>query len=283
MKKKNVSGVIVDTNGEPVIGASVLVKGTTNGTITDMDGKFTINDVPENSTLDISYIGYKTMTLKATDKNLSRLVLHEDTEVLDEVVVVGYGVQRKRDVSTAVSSVKAEALANNPASDFRQALVGKMPGVQVTTPSGDPEGSVSIRVRGISTVNAGSDPLYIVDGVPMERGFANMNTNDIESIEVLKDASAAAIYGSRGSNGVVLITTKKGTSEKLTVQYDGYYGIQNVSKKLPMMNAYQFAEFARDGHNNAYLAEVPGASPDDPNSVRPQSYHQIPTELFPLS
>ena len=281
VKKKNVSGVIVDTNGEPVIGASVLVKGTTNGTITDMDGKFTINDVPENSTLDISYIGYKTMTLKATDKNLSRLVLHEDTEVLDEVVVVGYGVQRKRDVSTAVSSVKAEALANNPASDFRQALVGKMPGVQVTTPSGNPEGSVSIRVRGISTVNAGSDPLYIVDGVPMERGFANMNTNDIESIEVLKDASAAAIYGSRGSNGVVLITTKKGTSEKLTVQYDGYYGIQNVSKKLPMMNAYQFAEFARDGHNNAYLAEVPGASPDDPNSVRPQSYHQIPAELFP--
>lgn len=281
VKTKNVSGVIVDTNGEPVIGASVLVKGTTNGTITDMDGKFTINDVPENSTLDISYIGYKTMTLKATDKNLSRLVLHEDTEVLDEVVVVGYGVQRKRDVSTAVSSVKAEALANNPASDFRQALVGKMPGVQVTTPSGDPEGSVSIRVRGISTVNAGSDPLYIVDGVPMERGFANMNTNDIESIEVLKDASAAAIYGSRGSNGVVLITTKKGTSEKLTVQYDGYYGIQNVSKKLPMMNAYQFAEFARDGHNNAYLAEVPGASPDDPNSVRPKSYHQIPAELFP--
>lgn len=281
VRTKTVSGVIVDTNGEPVIGASVLVKGTNNGTITDLDGKFTVNDVPENSTLDISYIGYKTLTLKATDKKLARLVLHEDSEVLDEVVVVGYGVQRKRDVSTAVSSVKAEVLANNPASDFRQALVGKMPGVQVTTPSGDPEGSVSIRVRGISTVNAGSDPLYIIDGVPMERGFANMNTNDIESIEVLKDASAAAIYGSRGSNGVVLITTKKGTSEKLIVQYDGYYGIQNVSKKLPMMNAYQFAEFARDGHNNAYLAEVPGASPDDPNSVRPQSYHQIPAELFP--
>lgn len=281
VRTKTVSGVIVDTNGEPVIGASVLVKGTNNGTITDLDGKFTVNDVPENSTLDISYIGYKTLTLKATDKNLARLVLHEDTEVLDEVVVVGYGVQRKSDVSTAVSSVKSEALANNPASDFRQALVGKMPGVQVTTPSGDPEGSVSIRVRGISTVNAGSDPLYIIDGVPMERGFANLNSNDIESIEVLKDASAAAIYGSRGSNGVVLITTKKGTSEKLTVQYDGYYGIQNVSKKLPMMNAYQFAEFARDGHNNAYLAEVPNASPDDPNSVRPKSYHQIPTELFP--
>lgn len=280
-KKKKVSGIILDNNGEPIIGASILVKGTTLGTITDLDGRYSLDNVPENATLEISYIGYKTQALKATDKNLANITLHEDTEVLDEVVVVGYGVQKKSDVSTAVSSVKAEALANNPASDFRQALVGKMPGVQVTTPSGDPEGSVSIRVRGISTVNAGSDPLYIVDGVPMERGFANLNSNDIESIEVLKDASAAAIYGSRGSNGVVLITTKSGTSDKLTVQYDGYYGIQNVSKKLPMMNAYQYAEFARDGHNNAYLAEVPGASVNDPNSVRPKSYHQIPTDLFP--
>lgn len=280
-KKKKVSGIILDNNGEPIIGASILVKGTTLGTITDLDGKYSLDNVPENAMLEISYIGYKTQALKATDKNLANITLHEDTEVLDEVVVVGYGVQKKSDVSTAVSSVKAEALANNPASDFRQALVGKMPGVQVTTPSGDPEGSVSIRVRGISTVNAGSDPLYIVDGVPMERGFANLNSNDIESIEVLKDASAAAIYGSRGSNGVVLITTKSGTSDKLTVQYDGYYGIQNVSKKLPMMNAYQYAEFARDGHNNAYLAEVPGASVNDPNSVRPKSYHQIPTDLFP--
>lgn len=280
-KKKKVSGIILDNNGEPIIGASILVKGTTLGTITDLDGRYSLDNVPENAMLEISYIGYKTQALKATDKNLANITLHEDTEVLDEVVVVGYGVQKKSDVSTAVSSVKAEALANNPASDFRQALVGKMPGVQVTTPSGDPEGSVSIRVRGISTVNAGSDPLYIVDGVPMERGFANLNSNDIESIEVLKDASAAAIYGSRGSNGVVLITTKSGTSDKLTVQYDGYYGIQNVSKKLPMMNAYQYAEFARDGHNNAYLAEVPGASVNDPNSVRPKSYHQIPTDLFP--
>lgn len=278
---RKVTGVIIDAAGEPVIGANVLVKGTTNGVITDIDGNYTLNDVPADAIISISYIGYQPQEFKASSKDLAKVVLTEDSEMLDEVVVVGYGVQKKRDVSTAVSSVKAEALANNPATDFRQALVGKMPGVQVTTPSGDPEGSVSIRVRGISTVNAGSDPLYIVDGVPMERGFANLNTNDIESIEVLKDASAAAIYGSRGSNGVVLITTKKGTSEKLTVQYDGYYGIQNVSKKLPMMNAYQFAEFARDGHNNAYLAEVPGASPDDPNSVRPKSYHQIPAELFP--
>ena len=123
-------------------------------------------------------------------------------------------------MSTSISSVKAEQIAEVSASDFRQALAGKMPGVQVTQPSGDPEGSVSIRVRGISTVNAGSDPLYIIDGVPVERGFANLNNNDVESVEVLKDASSAAIYGSRGSNGVIIITTKQGQSEKMKVQYD---------------------------------------------------------------
>ena len=280
-KKISVKGTVIDQSGEPVIGASVVVKGTTNGQITDLDGNYALNDVPEDAIVAISYIGFQTVEMKANSKVLAHITLKDDSEMLEEVVVVGYGVQKKSDVSVSVASVKSDALANNPASDFRQALVGKMPGVQVTTPSGDPEGSVSIRVRGVSTVNAGSDPLYIVDGVPMERGFANLNSNDIESIEVLKDASAAAIYGSRGSNGVVLVTTKKGTSEKLTVQYDGYYGIQNVSKKLDMMNAYQYAEFVRDGHNNAYLAEVPGASPDDPNSMRPKSYHQIPVELFP--
>ena len=168
----------------PVIGASVLVRGSSNGSITDMDGNFSIADVPQDAMIDISYIGYKTLTFKATDKALANVVLKEDTEVLEEVVVVGYGVQKKSDVSTAVSSVKAEALANNPASDFRQALVGKMPGVQVTVPSGDPEGSVAIHVRGISTINAGSEPLYIIDGVPVEQGLSNLNTNDIESIEV---------------------------------------------------------------------------------------------------
>ena len=200
---------------------------------------------------------------------------------MEEVVVVGYGVQKKRDVSTAVSSVKAEALANNPSTDFRQALAGKMPGVQVTVPSGDPEGSVSIRVRGVSTVNAGSDPLYVVDGVPMERGFANLNTNDIESIEVLKDASAAAIYGSRGSNGVVLVTTKKGTSDKLSVSYDGYVGVQSVSKKLDMMNAYEYAEFVKDAHDNAYLDKNPNGSANDPNSSRKEGYMMIPDMLVP--
>ena len=231
--------------------------------------------------LAVSYIGCKDQDIKVNGREVINVNLADDNKVLEEVVVVGYGVQKKRDVSTAVSSVKAEALANNPSTDFRQALAGKMPGVQVTVPSGDPEGSVSIRVRGVSTVNAGSDPLYVVDGVPMERGFANLNTNDIESVEVLKDASAAAIYGSRGSNGVVLVTTKKGTSDKLSVSYDGYVGVQNVSKKLDMMNAYEYAEFVKDAHDNAYLDKNPNGSANDPNSSRKEGYMMIPDMLIP--
>ena len=280
-KKIKVKGVVKDETGEPVIGATVMEKGSANnGVITDIDGNYTI-EIASDGLLAVSYIGCKDQEIKVNGREVINVNLADDNKVLDEVVVVGYGVQKKRDVSTAVSSVKAEALANNPASDFRQALAGKMPGVQVTVPSGDPEGSVSIRVRGVSTVNAGSDPLYVVDGVPMERGFANLNTNDIESVEVLKDASAAAIYGSRGSNGVVLVTTKKGTSDKLSISYDGYVGIQNVSKKLDMMNAYEYAEFVKDARDNAYLSKVPGGSASDPNSVRPKGNMQIAADFFP--
>ena len=280
-RKIKVKGVVKDETGEPVIGATVMEKGSANnGVITDLDGNYTI-EIASDGLLAVSYIGCKDQEIKVNGREVINVNLADDNKVLDEVVVVGYGVQKKRDVSTAVSSVKAEALANNPASDFRQALAGKMPGVQVTVPSGDPEGSVSIRVRGVSTVNAGSDPLYVVDGVPMERGFANLNTNDIESIEVLKDASAAAIYGSRGSNGVVLVTTKKGTSDKLSISYDGYVGVQNVSKKLDMMNAYEYAEFVKDAHDNAYLDKNPNGSASDPNSSRKEGYMKIPDMLVP--
>jgi len=278
---KKYKGFVLDDKGESVIGASIVLKGNTSvGTITDIDGNFTI-DVPEGSTIVISYIGFRPQEIKLGNNTTLDIVLREDIEILDEIVVVGYGVQNKRDVSTSISQVKASDIADVPVTDFRQALVGKMAGVQVLQPNGDPEGSATIRVRGISSATAGNDPLYIVDGMPVERGLANLNNNDIESIEVLKDASSAAIYGSRGSNGVVIVTTKQGRSDKLTVQYDGYYGFQKVSKKLPMMNAYQFAEAARDGHNAAYLDEVPTGSVNDPNSMRPQTYHQIPNELFP--
>lgn len=277
---KTVTGVITDAGGEPIIGASVVAKGTTNGTVTDVDGKFNLA-VPSEGILVITYIGFLPQEITVGNKTRFDIKLLEDNRLLDEIVVIGYGVQNRRDVSTSISSVKAEQLENMPVTDFRQSLAGTMAGVQVLQTSGDPEGKVSIRVRGISTATAGNEPLYVIDGVPVERGFMNMNNNDIESVEVLKDASSAAIYGSRGANGVILITTKKGQSEKLTVQYDTFLGTQRVSRKIPMLNAYQYAELSRDAHNNAYLDEVPGASPDDPNSKRPQPYHRIPPELFP--
>ncbi|MDR1120541.1 MAG: TonB-dependent receptor plug domain-containing protein, partial [Dysgonamonadaceae bacterium] len=257
---KRYSGTVIDEKGDAVIGASIGIKGTKTGTVTDAGGQFSIL-AAAGSTLRISYIGFASKEVKLENSLDLQIIINEDDKSLDEVVVVGYGVQNKRDVSTSISQLKADQLVDVPISDFRQAMVGKMPGVQVLQTSGDPEGVLSIRVRGTSSVNAGNEPLYIVDGMPIERGFSNLNNNDIESIEILKDASSAAIYGSRGSNGVVLITTKQGRSEKLVVNYDGYYGIQQVSKKLPMMNAYQFAESARDGHNGAYLDEVPNGSP----------------------
>ena len=195
-------------------------------------------------------------------------------------MVVGYGVQKKRDVSTAISQIKSEDLADLPSADIRQSMAGKMPGVQVSQTSGDPEGNgLMVRVRGVASATAGNDPLYIVDGVPMENGLGNINNNDVESIEVLKDASSAAIYGSRGSNGVIIITTKKGKDEKATVSYDGYYGWDKVSRKLPMMNAYQYAALSAEAHTNAYLDLHPGGTAI--NGTRPESYSNYPLELEP--
>ncbi len=194
---------------------------------------------------------------------------------------MGYGVQKKRCVHFHIFG-ESGGYSQRHLLRFPPGIGRKDAGCTGDYSSGDPEGNVSIRVRGISTVNAGSDPLYIIDGVPVERGFANLNNNDIESVEVLKDASSAAIYGSRGSNGVIIITTKQGQSEKVKIQYDGYYGIQNVSKKLDMMNAYQFAEFAKDGHDNAYLDANPGElRPMIRTACVPTLGNVSPTELFP--
>ncbi|MDR0833365.1 MAG: TonB-dependent receptor [Candidatus Symbiothrix sp.] len=280
-EQKRITGQVSDASGEALIGASVSLKGSAVGTATDVNGQFSLN-VPVGSSLLVSYLGYISKEVKPGENSNIQITLQEDARSLDEVVVVGYGVQNKRDVSTSISSVQFETLSDVPVSDFRNALVGKMPGVMVLQPSGDPNATTaSIRVRGISTITAGSEPLYVIDGIPMERGLSNINSNDIETIDVLKDASSAAIYGSRGSNGVVLITTKRGKSAKLNVQYDGYFGVQTVSKKIAMMDAYQFAQAAKDGHDNAYLDANPNGSADDPNSIRPNSWERIPPELFP--
>lgn len=276
-----VSGVITDELGEPVIGATVLEAGTTNGVITDIDGKYTINIKSKSPSIQITYIGYQATTVKiSSGKNVYNVQLKPNDAMLEEVVVVGYGVQKKRDVSTAISQIKSEDLADLPSADIRQSMAGKMPGVQVSQTSGDPEGNgLMVRVRGVASATAGNDPLYIVDGVPMENGLGNINNNDVESIEVLKDASSAAIYGSRGSNGVIIITTKKGKDEKATVSYDGYYGWDKVSRKLPMMNAYQYAALSAEAHTNSYLDLHPGGTAI--NGTRPESYSNYPLELEP--
>lgn len=273
-----VKGQVKDTAGEPVIGATVVVKGTTKGASTGIDGGFTL-DVTPDDVLVVSYIGYDTQEIPVGSRTSFDIQLREEATTLDDVVVIGYGAVKKRDVSTAISSIKAEDIANRPITDFRQSMAGKMPGVQVMQTGGDPEGNVMVRVRGISSATAGNDPLYIVDGVPMENGLSNLNTNDIESMEVLKDASSAAIYGSRGSNGVILITTKKGKSETIQVTYDGYYGIEQVSKRIDLMNAYQYAQVSKEAHDAAYLDQYPGGTA--PNGDRPESYMNYPVELVP--
>ena len=184
-KIRKISGVIVDEKGESVIGASVAVQGTTLGTITNVDGEYTLADVPESAEITISFIGYKTLVFKANDKALSRITLKEDSEILDEVVVIGYGSMNKRDVTTSIARVGGEELKDMPVTGFDQALVGKMAGVQITQTTGKPNGGTTIRVRGTGSITAGADPLYVVDGVPLERASSALETvdmNDVESI-----------------------------------------------------------------------------------------------------
>ena len=277
-----VSGIVADAGGEPVIGATLKVEGSSEGCATDINGNFQLKVPSNDATIVISCLGYRTQRI-AVRKLPQKITLEDDSKILDDVVVVGYGSMRKRDVTTAISSVRAEDMKDIPATDFRQALAAKMPGVQVLSLGGDPSGSgVSVRVRGISSATAGNDPLYIVDGVPTDsRSFANIPASDIASVEVLKDASSAAIYGSRGSGGVVIVTTKAGDSERPVVSYDGYYGISSVSKKIDMLNAYEWAQANKDGHDGSYMTDNPKASVDDPNSMRTgQTYWQTPSDVL---
>ena len=212
--KKTVTGTIVDANGEPIIGANIVEKGTTNGTITDIDGNFTL-EVSEKSILLVSFIGYAPQEVMVGSQQKINVKMKEDTEMLDEVVVVGYGTQKKSDVTTAVASVSSENLKNRAAVNFGEAMAGQVPGVLIQQTNGAPGGEgLTIKVRGTGSITQSNDPLYVVDGYPMEGGaFRLLNSSDIESIQVLKDASSTAIYGSRGANGVVIITTKKGKTD----------------------------------------------------------------------
>jgi len=242
---RTVSGQVVDSNGESIIGANIVEKGTANGTITDMDGKFSLKTAP-NATLVISYIGYKTIEMKASEVKAGQTItLQENAEMMDEVVVIGYGTQRKGDVTSAISSVKAEDFTVGKVGDAADLIKGKVAGLSIAKGSGDPNSTSTIRLRGVISVNGSTTPLILIDGV--EGDLSTVAPENIASIDVLKDASAAAIYGTRGANGVIIITTKTGhRGERATVNYSGYVSASQFGKKLEFMTA----EDVRAGKTN---------------------------------
>ena len=249
---KTVSGKIVDQNGEPIIGANVVEKGTTNGTVTDMEGKFSI-DIASGSTLMISYIGYVEQIIPVTGKERLDIVLKEDSQSLDEVVVVGYGVQKKKLVTGATVQVKGDDLQKLNTVNPLGALQSQAPGVSIVKNSGVPGEGFKISVRGIGTTG-NSTPLYIVDGVTTG-SIDHLSPADIESIDVLKDAASAAIYGARAANGVVLVVTKQGKKGKASISYDGYVGIQNLYKNVETLNAQEFATIMNEAAVNSGMSE----------------------------
>lgn len=233
---KKVTGIVTDSNGEPIIGANVSVKGTTTGTITDIDGHFSLEAI-QGQTILVSFIGYSSKEIDITDKSSYQISMSDDTQNLDEVVVIGYGTVRKKDLTGAVGSVKSEDMMQRPSTSISQSISGRIAGVNISSNSGRPGGNQTIRIRGYSSINATNEPLYIIDGVPGDINI--LNPNDIESVEVLKDASSTAIYGTRGSNGVIVVTTKRGKNE-ITVNYNTYLSLNTVAKKLDVLNAEQF-------------------------------------------
>lgn len=238
---KNVSGVVVDQNGEPVIGANVMVKGTTTGSITSINGDFALNNIPQSAVLVVSYIGYITREVPVGQQQSLRIVLKEDLQTLDEVVVVGYGTMKKSDITGAISSVSEEKIARQAVANVSSALQGLATGVSVTSSSGSPGSAATIRIRGVGTVND-AEPLFVVDGMPVT-DINYLNTSDIQSMEVLKDASASAIYGSRGANGVILITTKKGAVGKTTVTFDAYWSMNKILNNIDLMSGQEWYDY----------------------------------------
>ena len=249
---KRITGVIIDGDNQPVIGANVVEKGTTNGTITDIDGKFSL-DINAGAILEISYIGYLTKEIEVGDKSNLSVSLIEDTKTLDEVVVVGYGVQKKKLVTGATVQVKGDELQKLNTVSPLGALQSQAPGVSIVKSSGLPGDGFKVSIRGIGTTGS-SSPLYIVDGVTVDN-IDNLSPSDIESIDVLKDAASAAIYGARAANGVVLVATKQGKKGNASISYDGYVGIQNIYKKVDALNAQEYAMIMNEAALNSGMPE----------------------------
>ena len=258
------SGKVVDSNGEPIIGASVIVKGTVIGVMTDIDGKFTIK-AQNGATLEVSCIGYVTKTVAAAPG--LTVVLEDDTKMLEETVVIGYGSVKKTDLTSAVASMDSKAIQDRPLARAEQALQGQLAGVSVQVISAEPGADPQIRVRGAASISAGNEPLYVIDGVP-QSSMTGLNPNDIANIEVLKDAASAAIYGSRGSNGVVIVTTKSGQKGAPKVTFTANAGVSTLEKRMDVFSAVEWMEFAVRCMDATYLAMYPQGSIADDNATR---------------
>ena len=262
-QSKAISGIVLDSNNEPVMGANVSVSGTTNGTITDLDGNFTLKNVASDAKLKVSYIGFLTQTISVNGQSSIKILLKEDSKTLEEVVVVGYGTQKKSDVTGALVSITEKQIKQRPVENALQAMQGKAPGVDITTNS-RPGQLGEVRIRGVRSINAGNDPLYVVDGIPLTAGsVADINPNDISSMEILKDASSTAIYGSRGANGVILISTKKGKSGKCSVNYDGTVTFSRINSVTNWMGSGELLDWQRSAYiNGGTYGGAYGNAPD---------------------
>jgi TonB-linked SusC/RagA family outer membrane protein len=248
VKSKKITGLVTDEKGDPIIGASIVIKGINTGTITNVDGKFSL-EASEQAVLSISYIGYVSTEIKVASKNNLIVVLKEDSKALDEVVVVGYATTTKRKLTTAITSVKMDDIDKGASNNALQSLQGKTAGVNISAGSGVPGSNPNVIIRGVGSFQGNSSPLYVVDGIPME-SFPNLNQNDIESIDILKDASASAIYGSRGNYGIVLITTKSGKAGKTKVDINTRYGVGSVANDITMANSNQYIDVMQAAVNN---------------------------------
>lgn len=265
------TGTVRDVSGEVLPGVSVIIKNTQQGTITGKDGRFSITLPDEKSVLVFSFVGYVSEEIVPGNRTYLDIVLRVDEKALEEIVVIGYGTQKKSDLTGAISKIGSDKLNNDlTIGRVDHALMGKIPGVQVQQSSGAPGRAVDIKIRGTGSINFSNAPLYVVDGYPLEDGLDRLNANDIESVEVLKDAASAAIYGSRGANGVVLITTKRGKSGKTTLDFNVSYGLQKRFSKYDVLNRDEWIDFSIDERNNTW--ELNGGSRNDPNSVRPSAY-----------
>ena len=272
---RQIIGKVIDESGGGLPGVSVVVKGTAKGAITDSDGKYNLSIPEGNVTLVYSFVGYEAQEVAVGTRTTVDVTLKVDVKALSEVVVVGYGTQNRKDVTGSIASISAQDIKDMPVTNVAEGMAGKLPGVLIQQTTGAPGNSPSVKIRGFGSISAGNGPLIVVDGQPLNSGDLTngsglnlMNPNDIESVDVLKDASATAIFGSRGANGVMMITTKRGKAGRSRINFDYYTGVQEISKKMDMLNAQQFAEFSKEASNNAYLERVTGAQASDPNSVR---------------